>query len=155
MSDLVHQSVMVNVPDPVQPPPVPLSVQLPEIEVLESVPASVSWFVPFVLPVPDWIVIWNVPVVTPPEVPARVKAPVAAAPVLKHDCEVVKLRLVTLTALPLSARVAVKPMSCVPVSVAVQFPLIALLELFPQAESAKAIKSMIAVPKCFMKSSTE
>src|SRR5580700_5223507 len=61
-----------------------------------------------------------------------------------------------LTAPLLAVSVAVKLMFCEPVSVAVQFPLIALLlELFPQADSAAAMKSMIAMPKCFIKSLLE
>lgn len=136
-----------------QPAPVPLSVQLPEIELLVRVPARFRVLVPFALEAPVWMVIWKVPVVTPPVVPARVKVPLAVAPASKHDCEVVKLRLVTLTALPLWVRVAVKLISCVPVRVAVQLPLMVLLELFPQAVSASAMKSMIAMLKGFIESS--
>ena len=87
-------------------------------------------------------------------VPVNVNAPVAVDPVSKHDCEVVKLRLVTLTMLPLCVSVALKLRSWVPVRVAVQFPLMVLLpELSPQAHNASAMKIMIAIPNCFKESS--
>jgi hypothetical protein len=142
----------VNVPDPVQPSPVPFSVQLPVIELLVSVPVSASVFDPLEFELADWIVIPKVPVVTPPVLPARVKLPVAVAPVSKHDCEVVKLRLVTLTALPLWVSDTVKLRSCVPVRVAVQFPLIVLLllELFPHPDNASERTNMSAIAKRFI-----
>jgi hypothetical protein len=147
---------MVKVPDPVQPSPFPFNVQFPEIELLVSVPANTSVFDPLEFDAGDWIVIPKVPVVTPPVLPARVKVPVAVDPVSKHDCEVVKLRLVTLTMLPLWVSDTVKLRSCVPVRVAVQFPLmVLLLELPPQADSASAIRNMIATPKCFIESSSK
>ena len=52
-----YQSVMVKDPDPLQPAPVPVSVQLPVMELPVSVPTSVSSFVPLVFDVPDVIVI--------------------------------------------------------------------------------------------------
>src|SRR5580698_9862626 len=150
---------MVKVPDPVQPAPVPVSVQLPVIALLFKVPCSVSWLVPLVLPVPDWMVIWKVPVVTPPEVPVAVNAPVAVVPKAKHEDEVLKLRLVTVTTPPLDARVAVKARAWVPsalVSVADQLPLMELLlELLPQPETANRAKMIMAMPKCFIESSTK
>jgi hypothetical protein len=150
---------MVNVPDPEQPAPVPVSVQLPVIALLVRVPSRVSWLVPLVFDEPDWIVIWNVPVVIPPVVPVTVKLPVAVVPNAKHEDVVVKLRLVTFKPPPLCARVTVKARAGVPfelVSVAVQFPLmVLLLELFPQAANAITIKSMIAMLKCFTESSTK
>ena len=48
---------MVKVPDPVQPAPVPVRVQLPVIELLVSVPWSVRAFVPLLFDELDWIVI--------------------------------------------------------------------------------------------------
>jgi len=148
---------MVKVPDPVQPAPVPLSVQLPVIELLVSVPWSVSWFIPLEFDDPDWMDIWKLPVVTPPVLPVTVKVPDATAPESKQDWDVVKLRLVTVTVLPLWVRVTLKERSCVPLSVADQFPLMVLLLLLespPQAVSASAIESKIAMPSCFTESST-
>jgi hypothetical protein len=49
--------LIVKFPDPVQPDPVPVNAQVPVMLLLLSVPCSVSWFVPFVFDVPDWIVI--------------------------------------------------------------------------------------------------
>jgi hypothetical protein len=149
---------MVKVPEPVQPAPVPVSVQLPAIALLVNVPWRVSWFVPLVFPVPDWTVSWKVPVVTPPEVPVAVNAPVAVVPNAKHEDEVEKLRLVTFSPLPLCASVTVKARAWVPsplVNVADQFPLIVLLELLPQPDNAITIKSIIAMLKCFIESSTK
>ena len=48
---------MVKVPDPVQPSPVPFSVQLPVIELLVSVPTRVSSLAPFEFPELDWTAI--------------------------------------------------------------------------------------------------
>jgi hypothetical protein len=144
---------MVKVPDPLQPAPVPVKLQLPRIELLVSVPTSVSSLVPFVFPDPDEIVIWKLPVVTPPELPVSVKAPVAVVPNAKHEDEVVKLRLETVSAVPLSASVIVKARAGDPsglVRVAVQFPLMLLLELLPQPDHASAITNMIAMLKCFI-----
>ena len=152
------QSVMVKVPDPLHPAPVPTSVQLPVMELLLSVPSSVSVLDPLVFPLPDAMVSWKVPVATPPEVPVAVNAPVAVVPRAKHEEEVVKLRLVTVSALPFCARVAVKARAWVPselVNVAVQLPLIEPLELPPQPDHAITIKSIIAMPKRFIESSTK
>jgi hypothetical protein len=150
---------MVNDPDPLQPAPVPVSVQLPVIEPPVSVPTIVSSFVPLVFEDPDCTVSWKLPVVTPPEVPVTVKAPVAVVPKAKHDDEVVKLRLVTLSVVPLCARVKVKARAVDPsglVRVAVQFPLMLLLVLeLPQPDSTRAAESMSAIPKCFIESSTK
>ena len=90
---------------------------------------------------------------TPPEVPARLNVPVEVDPVSKQDCEVVKLRLVTVTAVPLCVSVTVKLIFWVPVSDAVQFPLIELFELLPHPDNASARKSVVAMPKCFIQSS--
>jgi hypothetical protein len=148
---------MVKVPESLQPAPVPVSVQFPVIELLMSVPSRVSWFVPLVFAAPDWMVIWKVPVVWPPDVPVEVNAPVAVVPTAKHDDEVEKLRLLTVRALPLSASVDVKTKACCPfasVNVAVQVPLIVPPELLlPQPDHTITMKSMIATPKCFIESS--
>jgi len=155
----IAQSVMVKAPDPLQPAPVPVSVQLPVIEPPVNVPTIVSSFVPLVFEDPDCTVSWKLPVVTPPEVPVTVKAPVAVVPKAKHDDVVVKLRLVTLSVPLFPVRVTVKARAVDPsvlFSVAVQFPLMLLLPLeLPQPDNASAIESMIAIPECFIKSSTK
>jgi hypothetical protein len=144
---------MVKVPEPVQPAPVPVRLQLPRIELLVSVPTSVSSLDPFVFPDPDEIVISKLPVVTPPELPVTVKAPVAVVPNAKHEDEVVKLRLETVSAPAFCASVIVKARAGDPsglVRVAVQFPLMVLLELPPQPDQVSAMKNMIAMLKCFI-----
>jgi hypothetical protein len=66
---------------------------------------------------------------------------------------------VTLSVPPFPVRVTVKARAVDPsvlFSVAVQFPLMLLLPLeLPQPDNASAIESMIAIPECFIKSSTK
>ena len=150
---------MVNAPDPLQPAPVPVSVQLPVIEVPVTVPTIESSFDPFGFDDPDCTVIRKLPVVTPPELPVTVKLPVAVVPKAKQDDEVVKLRLVMFNAVPLCASMTVKARAVDPswlFSVAVQVPLMLplLLEL-PHPAKASAAESMITMPNCFIKSSTK
>jgi hypothetical protein len=132
--------LIVKFPDPPQPDPVPVNVQVPVMVLLLSVPCRVSWLIPLVFAVPDWIVIWNAPLATLLEVLVEVKVPLAVVPSAKQDEEVPKPRLVTVSVVLLlaSARVAVKVNAVEPsglVRVAVQPPLIALFEPPPQAGS--------------------
>jgi hypothetical protein len=100
------------------------------IVLLVSVPFKVRVLLPVEPVLPDCIVIWNPPVVTPLSVPLRVKPPVSVVPEPKHEFVVLNFRLVTLTPLlPVEFNVVVKPNAGVPlgsVNVAVQLPLIAL-----------------------------
>ena len=52
---------MLKLPDPVQPAPLPVSVQVPEIVLLFNVPLRFSALLPFEL-APDWIESVNPPV---------------------------------------------------------------------------------------------
>jgi hypothetical protein len=150
---------MVKFPDPEQPDPVPVKFHVPVMPVLPeplvSVPCMVNWLVPFAFDAPDWIVIWNAPVVTPLVVPLAVNVPTAVVPEAKHEDEVVKLRFETVTAplLLLPERVAVKASAVAPsvlVSVAAQFPLIGVPDPPPQPASIIAVTHKTGRKKCLM-----
>jgi hypothetical protein len=87
-------------------------------------------------------------------VPVAVNVPVAVVPVPKHDDEVVKLRLLTLTApLLFCESVAVKVKAVAPsvlVRVAVQLPFIVLFEPPPQAINIIATVHRIERMKCLI-----
>jgi hypothetical protein len=82
----------------VHPEVTPVRVQVPVTALFFTVPCNVR-----VLPlgVPDWMVIPNPPVTFPLKFPLRVKDPVSVSPEAKHGDELVKLKLVTVTSVPL------------------------------------------------------
>lgn len=102
--------------------------------------------------------IWKPPEVTPFRFPLKVKPPVAVVPETKQGDDVVKLRLVMVTSLPLLwVNVAVKlnigdPSELEFKSAAVQFPLmmLLLLEFDPHPASTSAIPSTKIVPSVFI-----
>lgn len=101
--------------------------------------------------------IWKPPEVTPFRFPLSVNPPVAVEPEAKQGDDVVKLRLVMVTSLPLLwVNVAVKlnigdPPELEFKSAAVQFPLItSLLEFDPHPASTSAIPSTKIVPSVFI-----
>jgi len=147
--------VIVKFPAPVHPP-VPVKVHVPLIVLLFTIPCCrVS-----VLPggVPDVMVNWNVPVIFPLKFPLRTNDPVCDPPEVKQVFDVVKLRLVPVTTVPLlCVRDVVNPkragVPSVFVSVAVQLP-VTVAELLefppPHAASTKPSARTIAIPNCFM-----
>ena len=88
----------VKFPDPVHPEVTPVNVHVPVIVLLFTEPFRTS-----VLPggVPDVMVNWKLPVILPLKFPLRTKDPVCDPPEVKHGVDVVKLRFVPVTVLPL------------------------------------------------------
>jgi hypothetical protein len=148
---LGYSLVRVKVPFPVHPWVVPVKFHVPVIVLLFTVPCRTR-----VLPlgVPDVIVNWKAPVILPLKLPLRTKDPVCDPPEVKHGVDVVKLRFVPVTEVPLLwLKVVVNVKSCVPVSVAVQLPVTVfeLLELPPpQARRIRPTTITIAIPNCFI-----
>ena|SRR5581483_2678381 len=144
---------MVNEPEPVQPV-LPVSVQVPEIELPLSVPASVSVFPDGDV---DWIVIPKVPLVFPLKSPVTPNDPVSVAPLAKHGELVVKLKLVTLRVPSPLAFNDVPNWNIVllllPTSVALQVPLtlFAFELLEPHPIRVMPNNSSTAIPNCFIK----
>src|ERR1700680_3400791 len=103
---------------------------------------------------------WNAPVTFPSKFPLRMNEPVSDPPDEKQGVAVVKLRLVTLTAVPLSwVREVVKANVGPPLgsdNAAVQLPFtlfVVLLELPlppPHAPSISPSTRSIAILNCFM-----
>jgi hypothetical protein len=148
--------VMVKLPEPVQPEVTPLNTQVPLTALLLTCPWSVR-----VLPLglPDCTVICSAPVTLPLKFPASANPPVAVCPEAKHGDDVVKLKLVTLSELPLDC-VNVVPKAKTGeelpelISEAVQLPLTLppLLEEFPppQPPRIRTAPKSAFIPGCFI-----
>lgn len=121
--------VAVKLPEPEQPELIPVSVQVPVMVLFFAVPCRLSVFP---LGFPDLTISWKAPVTLPLKFPLRAKEADSVSSETKQGVWVVKLRLVTLTELPLiCVKVVVKAKACELFElfkVAVQLPLM-LLEL--------------------------
>ena len=90
--------VSVKLPEPVHPGVNPVSVHVPVIALLFTVPCRVS-----VLPlgVADVMVNWNAPVILLLKFPLKTNEPVWDAAEVKQPVDVVKVRFAPVTVLPL------------------------------------------------------
>lgn len=152
---VVFNYIRVNVkfPVPVQPGVNPVKFQVPVMALLLTVPWRASVFP---LGVAEVIVSWKVPVILPLKLPLRMNDPVSVTAEVKQPVEVVNVRFVPVTVLPLlCVREVVNAKAGVLsalVKLAVQLPLSVFeLELPPpHAVKIRAMATENTRPSCFI-----